>query len=57
MLISKGKTDVTLLKEIAEFLNEETEIDQLLDGALKRFLSGTTFEAVLIFFIHKNGKE
>lgn len=56
MLISKGKTDVALLKEIAEFLNEETEVEQLLDGALRLFLSGTNFEAGWIFLIDETGK-
>lgn len=56
MLVSQNKNNVVLLKEIAEFLNEETEIDQLLDGALKLLLSGSKFEAGWIFLIDESGK-
>lgn len=57
MPVSESKSNVALLKEIAEFLNEETEIDQLLDGALQRLLSGSTFEAGWIFLIDSTGKQ
>lgn len=46
----------TLLKEIAEFLNEETEIDAMLQGALTKFLQGTKFETGWIFFINEKGR-
>lgn len=46
----------TLLKEIAEFLNEETEIDAMLQGALTKLLQGTKFETGWIFFINERGR-
>lgn len=48
--------NVKLLKEIAEFINEETEIEAMLLGALRKFLKGTKFVAGWIFFIDENGK-
>ncbi|MER1985586.1 MAG: GAF domain-containing sensor histidine kinase [Solibacillus sp.] len=48
--------DVTILKEIAELLNEETEMIPMLNGALSKFLSGTKFETGWIFFIDEKGK-
>lgn len=48
--------DVTILKEIAELLNEETEMIPMLNGALLKFLSGTNFETGWIFFIDDKGK-
>ena len=49
--------NVRLLKEIAEFINEETEIETMLSGALRKFLQGTNFETGWIFFIADNGKQ
>ena len=49
--------NVRLLKEIAEFINEETEIETMLSGALRKFLQGTNFETGWIFFISDNGKQ
>lgn len=49
--------NVRLLKEIAEFINEETEIETMLTGALRMFLQGTNFETGWIFFINDNGKQ
>lgn len=46
----------TLLKEIAEFLNEETEIDAMLQGALTKLLQGTKFETGWVFFINERGR-
>jgi two-component system NarL family sensor kinase len=49
--------NVRLLKEIAEFINEETEIEAMLNGALRKFLKGTNFETGWIFFIDDIGKQ
>ncbi|MEG0473733.1 MAG: GAF domain-containing sensor histidine kinase, partial [Solibacillus sp.] len=46
----------TILKEIAELLNDETEMIPMLNGALSKFLSGTKFDTGWIFFIDKKGK-
>lgn len=48
--------NISLLKEIAELLNEETEMITMLKGALSKFLNGTNFEAGWIFFINDKGK-
>ena len=34
-------TRLALLKEIAEFLNEETEMKSMLDGALRSLIEGS----------------
>ena len=44
-------SNISLLKEIAELLNEETELKPMLQGALKKLLAGTRFETGWIFFI------
>ncbi|KAA1039177.1 GAF domain-containing sensor histidine kinase [Macrococcus equipercicus] len=49
------KSRTALLKEIAEFLNEETETYSMLDGALKRLVEGTDFSTGWIFFIDDEG--
>ena len=49
-------SDITILKEIAELLNEETEMVPMLKGALHKFLSGTKFDTGWIFFINEKGK-
>ena len=49
--------NVRLLKEIAEFINEETEIKTMLSGALRKFLQGTNFETGWIFFILTRGSK
>lgn len=49
-------SNITILKEIAELLNEETEMIPMLNGALSKFLSGTKFETGWIFFINEKGK-
>lgn len=49
-------SNIAILKEIAELLNEETEMVPMLNGALSKFLSGTKFETGWIFFIDKKGK-
>ncbi|KIL46771.1 GAF domain-containing sensor histidine kinase [Jeotgalibacillus soli] len=47
---------VIILKEIAELLNEETELEPMLTQALKKFLEGTDFQAGWIFFIGEDGR-
>ncbi|ALC84414.1 MULTISPECIES: GAF domain-containing sensor histidine kinase [Bacillaceae] len=54
---SNELSNIELLKEIAEFLNEETEMEQMLQGALQKLLEGTIFETGWIFFINKKGKQ
>ncbi|RHW36595.1 GAF domain-containing protein [Lysinibacillus yapensis] len=49
-------SNITILKEIAELLNEETDLIPMLKGALCKFLSGTNFETGWIFFIDERGK-
>ncbi|MEK4758836.1 GAF domain-containing sensor histidine kinase [Viridibacillus sp. FSL E2-0187] len=49
-------SNISLLKEIAELLNEETEIQAMLQGALRKFLAGTNFETGWVFFINKKGR-
>lgn len=54
---SNELSNVGLLKEIAEFLNEETEMEQMLQGALRKLLEGTIFDTGWIFFISEKGKQ
>lgn len=49
-------SNITILKEIAELLNEETELIPMLKGALHQFLTGTNFQTGWIFFINDKGK-
>ncbi len=49
-------TRTSLLKEIAEFLNEETEMYSMMHGALKKLVSGSNFHTDWIFFIDEEGK-
>ena len=42
-------TRLALLKEIAEFLNEETEMKSMLDGALRSLVEGSEFSTGWIF--------
>ncbi|PUB16005.1 GAF domain-containing sensor histidine kinase [Paenisporosarcina sp. OV554] len=53
---SNEHSNIGLLKEIAELLNEETEMIPMLQGALRKFLAGTQFETGWIFFIDTKGK-
>ncbi len=48
-------TRLALLKEIAEYLNEETEIYAMMHGALKRLIEGSSFSTGWIFFINAEG--
>jgi len=50
------KNSTLLLKEIAEFLNEETEVYSMMNGALDRLVKGTNFSTGWIFFIDDDGK-
>lgn len=50
---SKELSNIELLKEIAELLNEETEMEQMLQGALRKLLEGTIFETGWIFLLEK----
>lgn len=54
--MTKDHSNIAILKEIAELLNEETEMIPMLNGALQKFLSGTKFETGWIFFIDERGK-
>lgn len=49
-------TRLALLKEIAEFLNEETETYTMLNGALKSLINGSDFTTGWIFFIDESGQ-
>jgi two-component system, NarL family, sensor kinase len=48
-------SNIGLLKEIAELLNNETELDSMLSGALKKLIRGSSFTTGWIFFIEKEG--
>lgn len=50
------KSKLQLLKDIAEFLNEETHIQTMLDGALKLLIDHSEFDTGWIFFINHEGK-
>ena len=43
------RTRLALLKEIAEFLNEETEMYSMTQGALKYLIEGSNFDRLDIF--------
>lgn len=49
-------SNITLLKEIAELINEETELNSMLKGALSKLIHGTDFTTGWIFFINDKGK-
>ena len=50
--MNEEQSNIVLLKEIAELLNEGTEILPMLQKALDKFLAGTTFATGWIFFIN-----
>lgn len=50
-------SNISILKEIAELLNEETEIVTMLKGALIKFLNGTNFETGWIFLLMQRGAQ
>ncbi|KKI52508.1 Nitrate/nitrite sensor protein [Staphylococcus equorum subsp. equorum] len=49
-------TRLALLKEIAEFLNVETETYSMMQGALKSLIQGSEFTTGWIFFIDDSGQ-
>lgn len=51
-----NQSNITILKEIAELLNEETELLPMLKDALHKLLTGTKFDTGWIFFITEKGK-
>ena len=51
----RQNSNIHLLKEIAELLNEETELQKMLSCALQVFISGTEFTTGWIFFIEEDG--
>ncbi|PFA69536.1 histidine kinase [Bacillus sp. AFS015802] len=48
-------SNIELLKEVAELLNNETELVSMLSGALKKLIRGSSFTTGWIFFIEKEG--
>lgn len=49
------KSKLQLLKDIAEFLNEETDRNTMIDGALRLLIDHSDFETGWIFFIDNEG--
>lgn len=49
------KSKLQLLKDIAEFLNEETDRNTMIDGALRELIDHTDFETGWVFFINQQG--
>ncbi|WP_173105103.1 GAF domain-containing sensor histidine kinase [Bacillus sp. KH172YL63] len=49
-------SNIELLKEIAELLNNETELASMLSGALKKLINGSSFTTGWIFFIEGEGR-
>ncbi|RIL68955.1 GAF domain-containing protein [Staphylococcus devriesei] len=49
-------TRLALLKEIAEYLNEETELYSMMQGAVKYLINGSNFTTGWIFFINDAGE-
>ena len=52
----ENHSNITILKEIAELLNEATDMEKMLNGALTKFIEGTKFETGWIFFIDDKGR-
>ncbi|WP_421385398.1 GAF domain-containing sensor histidine kinase [Bacillus salacetis] len=52
---NRNNSNIHLLKEIAELLNEETELKQMLSCALQVLLNGSDFTTGWIFFIDESG--
>ena len=50
-------TRLALLKEIAEYLNEETELYNMMNKALDYLINGSNFTTGWIFFINKKGEQ
>lgn len=49
------KSKLQLLKDIAEFLNEETDRNTMIDGALRLLIDYSSFETGWLFFIDNEG--
>ncbi|WP_419159774.1 GAF domain-containing sensor histidine kinase [Rossellomorea sp. BNER] len=49
-------SNIQLLKEIAELLNEETEMASMVKGALKKLIIGSNFTTGWIFLINENSQ-
>ncbi|TMU88435.1 GAF domain-containing sensor histidine kinase [Bacillus sp. BHET2] len=54
-MYQESHSNIGLLKEIAELLNNETELSSMLSGAVKKLIRGTSFTTGWIFFIEKEG--
>jgi two-component system, NarL family, sensor kinase len=52
---NNSNSNIHLLKKIAELLNEETELQQMLFCALQVLINGTDFTTGWIFFIDESG--
>ncbi|WP_433748506.1 GAF domain-containing sensor histidine kinase [Falsibacillus pallidus] len=52
----KHSSDLHILKNIAELLNEETDLSQMMKGVLKKLLQITGFTTGWIFFIDEEDK-
>lgn len=52
----KDQSNITILKEIAELLNEATDMKMMLNDALSKFIDGTKFETGWIFFIDEKAR-
>ena len=50
------KSKLQLLKDIAEFLNEETDRPAMIEGALKMLIDHSEFDTGWIFFINEAGQ-
>ena len=50
------KSKIELLRMIAEYLNQETNRDTMLNEALKLLIDNSEFDTGWIFFIDKNGE-
>ncbi|MGL4819164.1 MAG: GAF domain-containing sensor histidine kinase [Bacilli bacterium] len=47
--------ELIVLKEIAEILNEETEVQRMLESVLQRLLKLTVFETAWVFLVDEHG--
>lgn len=53
--MSEGSKDIVILKEIAELLNEGTDVSKMLGDVLRRLLHITGFQTGWIFLINEDG--
>lgn len=56
MLGKRRQSEIVILKEIAELLNEGTEIDSLLREVLQKLLDVTGLETGWVFLIDSHGE-